>query len=211
MKKPAGLPATVASLVLTAASLLAQNSQSNPGSGTFNGHQYTSAYFGFTYTPPDAWSGSTAQDNSAGPAFRLFSGAPPSTGETDLRRIVVQAEYLGHNTVVKTGKDFLDKAVPLLTGPASTFEALPGDTHYTFGGLPFDRIDLRSKQAPGRPVIYTSQVCTVLGDYALTHYGASALCRFGPALPGSRPSGRLHCQARQRGSSPFNFDRDGSC
>lgn len=158
----------VASLMLAAMSLLAQNPQSNPGSGTFTGRQYISTYFGFTYSLPEGWSGTVAESNATGPAFRLFSASPPSTGETDLRRIVVQAEYLGHNTGIKTGKDFLDRAVPLMTGPASTFESLSGDTHYTLGGQGFDRMDLRSKQAPGRPVIYTAQVCTVLGDYVLT-------------------------------------------
>jgi protein TonB len=55
----------------------------------------------------------------------------------------------------------------MLTGPSSGFDSLPGDKRYTFGGREFDRIDLRSKVAPGSSVIRQAVVATVVRDYAI--------------------------------------------
>jgi len=168
MKRFAYLAAVFAGMWLMAAPLLAQaqESESRPDTGIIYGGQYVNSYFGFSYRFPAAWSANAGRLTMASRIYPLFSATPAGGG--DGRFVAIQAEQLRQNDNVRTGRDFLAMSVGMLTGPSTGFEALPGDKRYTISGKEFDRIDLRSKAAPGAAMVRQALITTVVRDYAVT-------------------------------------------
>src|SRR5579859_57938 len=160
------LRAILLGMLLIASSLQGQESESHPDTGIIYGQQYVNSYFGFSYRFPAGWSGNAARLTMASQIYPLFTASP--TGGGNGSYIAIQAEHLRQRDNIKTGKDFLEMSVGMLTGGSSGFEALPGDKHYVFGGKEFDRIDLKSQGTPGSPMVRQALVCTVLHDYAVT-------------------------------------------
>ena len=160
------LRAILLGMLLAASSLQGQESESHPDTGIIYGQQYVNSYFGFSYRFPKGWSGNAARLTMASQIYPLFTANP--TGGGNGSYIVIQAEHLRQRDNIKTGKDFLEMSVGMLTGGSSGFEALPGNKHYVFGGKEFDRIDLRSQGNPGGTMVRQALVCTVLRDYAVT-------------------------------------------
>jgi len=166
MKRIAYLAAVFAGMWLMAAPLLAQESESRPDTGIIYGGQYVNSYFGFSYRFPAAWSANAGHPTMASRIYPLFSATPSGGG--DGRFVAIQAEQLWQNGNVRTGRDFLAMSVGMLTGPSTGFEAIPGDKRYTISGREFDRIDLRSRPAPGAAMVRQALVATVVRDYAIT-------------------------------------------
>ncbi len=166
MKRIAYLAAVFAGMWLMAAPLLAQESESRPDTGIIYGGQYVNSYFGFSYRFPAAWSANAGHPTMASRIYPLFSATPSGGG--DGRFVAIQAEQLRQNDNVRTGRDFLAMSVGMLTGPSTGFEAIPGDKRYTISGREFDRIDLRSRPAPGAAMVRQALVATVVRDYAIT-------------------------------------------
>jgi len=156
------LRAILLGMLLITSSLQSQESESHPDTGIIYGQQYVNSYFGFSYRFPAGWSGNAARLTMASQIYPLFT----ATGGNG-NYIAIQAEHLRPRDNIKTGKDFLEMSVGMLTGGSSGFEALPGDKHYVFGGKEFDRIDLKSQGNSGATV-RQALVCTVLRDYAIT-------------------------------------------
>ena len=153
-------------LLLAASSLHGQEPESHPDTGIIYGQQYVNSYFGFSYRFPAGWSGNAARLTMASQIYPLFTANPTGGGNGNF--IAIQAEHLRTRDNIKTGKDFLEMSVSMLTGGSSGFEALPGNKHYVFGGKEFDRVDLRSQVTPGGTMVRQALVCTVLRDYAVT-------------------------------------------
>jgi hypothetical protein len=164
MKRFGCLPIFIA-VCLLATPALAQDSESRPDTGIIYGAQYVNSYFGFSYRFPSAWSANAGRANMATRIYPLLTAAPSGS---DGRYVAIEAERIRQDGSIRTGKDFLAVSVEMLTGPSTGFDALPGDKHYTFGGREFDRIDLRSKAAPGASMIRQAVVATVVRGYAIT-------------------------------------------
>jgi protein TonB len=151
---------------LITAPVLAQDADSRPDTGIIYGAQYVNSYFGFSYRFPAAWSAAAGRTNVATRIYPLFTASPSASG--DGRYVAIEAERIRRDGSVRTSKDFLALQVEMLSGPSTGFDALPGDKRYTFGGREFDRIDLRSKAAPGAALVHQALVATIVRDYAIT-------------------------------------------
>lgn len=153
--------AIAAGTLLIAAQLHAQ--ESRPDTGIVYGQQYVNSYFGFSYHFPTGWSGTAMRLTMASQVYPLFAASP---GNGSSGYITIQAERLGQNGNVKTGKDFLTMTAGMLADPSNGVEALPGNKHYVFNSKEFDRIDLRS--TANGALVRQALVCTVLRNYAVT-------------------------------------------
>jgi hypothetical protein len=145
----------------------AQPADLHPDYGVLSGKHYVNSYFGFSYHYPDGWNGNAIQSSgsTATQMYAMFTASPSISGGADMRYISINADSLGKNA---TPKDFAKACADAFAGPSGAFNLLHTDKHYTFGGKDFYRIDLMMKPAPGSPVIYQTQVFTLLTNYAVT-------------------------------------------